>query len=168
MRINKEKTMRAAERALKRLACYQENRIHANGENYEIMYVLAKGTMPNEMLVFAGWETNVISFTLDATQPPMERWAFNYERDLFEYLDAGYTLVAMAPELHCEAWSDIQACRDSDEKLPSGVNQYLGYCKRNGITKRFLNESYSYKGMDAMTFYNPALDRNKPNRSQER
>ena len=85
MTVNREKIWRAANRALKREEFYQENREWGETDNYDLMYVLAKGKYPNpdQIIVVAGMQCICYQFYPYTRNEPCELWGFNYERDLF-------------------------------------------------------------------------------------
>ena len=49
-----------------------------------------------------------------------------------------------------------------------GMQKYLGYCKRNGITEEKMKKEVGYSGMDVMTLYDSKADRSKSHKDMER
>jgi len=169
MKLSKEKMMREAERVLKRTEEYQSNRELGIDENYQIIYLLTKGSKAtsDNVIVFAGCEEAVISFNPFRDEKPIENWDFNFESDLFGSLESGYELAEMSLECHCNVWCTIEDWHGDIECL-KGMQKYLGYCKRNGITREKLQSKVAYSGMDVMTLYDPKTDRAKRSQEYER
>lgn len=168
--MSKEKLLRFAERAMKRTKIYQYNRELnvPDEENYKMSYLLVKGNGkdPERILAYAVNDESVLLFH------PMENpvyevalndWQFYFDYDLFQYLEGGYDLTAMTPDAHSGVWYEIAeyhgtggiACVD-------GMQKYLDYCKRNGITKDRLAKETGYDGMDVMTLYDRQAAKTAP------
>ena len=132
MNTSKEKLLRFAERVLKRTKAYQYNRELSvpDEENYKMSYLLVK--------------SNGI----------LNDWQFSFDYDLFQYLEGGYDLIAMTPDAHSGVWYEIAEYHDtSGIACVDGMQKYLDYCKRNGVTKDRLVREADYDGMDVMTLY---------------
>ncbi len=153
--------MRRAERALKRTKRYLENRAACKtlGCDYELDYVLAK---PGAAIAYAHCADDIIKFDPlkdDGTTQSVADWSFSLDSDLFSYLERGYQLAGTSPGIHYETWLEINECHEDGINYLKGMQQYLCYCKRNGITVEFLREKFQYEGIDAMTLYGkPALE----------
>lgn len=170
MNINKEKMWRSAERALKRTKRYQDYREFGQKENYELVYVLTKGKYPrgNDVIAVAGYDEEAIQFYPFGNRKEFDLWGFNFECDLFECLQEGYELAGMSMECHVNVWYTIEESHECGIEYEKGMQKYLGYCKRNGITKERLEKEADYKGLDAMTLYDPKADRAKSHKNMER
>jgi hypothetical protein len=59
----------------------------------------------------------------------------------------------MSLETHYNVWYDFEGIQRSEIEYWQGVQVYLAYCKRNGITQDRMSKECSYDGMDVMTFY---------------
>ena len=173
---NKEKIIRLAERTLKRTQPYLENRTYSGKpeDNYQLDYVLVKGygLAPDIAIAYAHCQDEIISFNpLDSNARASNawEWAFNFDDDLFKYLEHGYRMVGMSLEAHCAAWSEIEEYHDNGGiSHQKGMQQYLNYCKRNRITAELLRREFQYEGMDVMTLYVKSAVREKPSHYQER
>lgn len=170
MDISKEKMWRSAERALKRTERYQEYRAFGQEENYALIYVLAKGKHPrgDDVVAVAGYENEAIQFYPFGNGKEIDLWGFNFERDLFECLQEGYELAGMSMKCHVNVWYAIEDWHECGIEHEKGLQKYLGYCKRNGITKERLEKEAEYEGMDVMAFYDPKADRAKNHEDRER
>lgn len=166
MTVNREKIWRAANRALKREEFYQENREWGETDNYELMYVLAKGKHPNpdQIIAVAGMQCICYQFYPYTRDEPCELWGFNYERDLFKLLESGYEIVGMSMDCHFDVWSTIEAWQDEIE-TEKGMQKYLKYCRQNRITKEKIETETGLSGMmDVMTLYHPERVPKEPER----
>lgn len=156
MKLSKAKLMREAERFLKRTKAYQENREFGCDGNYELAYVITKAgrTQPESVLAYAMYEDSMLSFFPLREEPNLcEDWAFNFDDNLFEPLEDGYEIVGMTLDSHFGVWATIEDWKDGDIEHENGMQKYLAYCKRNGVTKELLQEKVSYDGMDVMELY---------------
>ena len=174
--MNEARIMRMAERALKRTEAYLEKRSFSSApeENFRVDYVLVKGSKstPDAAIAYAHYEDVVISFN------PLEsggavrsswEWAFSFDSELFSHLEQGYKLIGMLPEAHCAAWGEITEYHASDGIIyPKGMQQYLNYCKRNGVTAKLLHKEFQYDGMDVMVLYDKTAVHEKPSQEEER
>lgn len=161
MNMSKEKLMRLAERALKQTATYQRNREMGmpDEENYKISYLLVEGSVnkPKRVLAYAVNDQAVLLFH------PMEKpiyesllndWEFNFDYDLFQYLEGGCDLIAMTPDAHTGVWYEIAEYHDtSGIACMQGMQKYLHYCKQYGVTGEQLARLADYDGMDVMKLY---------------
>ncbi len=154
MKLSREKIWRSAERTLKRTKKYQRFRELGEEENYELMYVLAKGKdfHGTNVTAVAGYEDQAILFYPFADRKEIDLWGFNFERDLFDGLQAGKEIIGMTPECHADVWYMLEAWQGETESV-RGMQKYLAHCKRNGVTKELLQEKVSYDGMDVMELY---------------
>lgn len=171
MSFSKEKLWRAAEHRMKRTEAYQEQRGFGQQEPYEVVYILAKGNRQNPEQVIAyvsDREGFVMSFHPLKQDAVTHNRDFNFDGDLFEYLEDGYELVGMTMDTHYNAWCCIEQWHGGDIDHMKGMQKYLGYCKRNGITAEKLKTELGYSSMDVLTLYDPKMDRTKPRKDLER
>ena len=173
---NKTKIMRMAERALKRTEAYRENRSDSSDpeDNFQLGYVLAKSgkSSPDTVIAYAHYEDIVISFNPlaggDETKSIFD-WAFSFDGDLFSYLEQGYEIVGMSLETHGVVWAEIAESHGDDGiSAYKGMQRYLNYCKRNGVTVELLRKELQYDGMDVMVLYDKSAVRGKTFQEQER
>ena len=173
---NKAKIMRQAERALKRTEVYRENRSDSSDreDNFHLEYVLVKGgkSTPDTAVAYAHCQDELISFNPLENGSGVKRvwdWSFSFDSDLFMYLEQGYELVGMTVETHCLVWEEIAEHHGDDSiSFSKGMQQYLSYCKRNGVTVGLLQKEWQYDGMDVMKLYDKSAFKEKPSQEQER
>ena len=172
---NKSKIMRQAERALKRTEVYRENRSgsHDPEDNFQLDYVLVKGSKstPDTAIAYAHYEDNIITFDpfQNSDAKGIWDWAFSFDGDLFMYLEQGYELAGMSLETHGVVWEEIAECHGNGSiNYPKGMQHYLNYCNRNGVTVELLRAERQYDGMDVMKLYDKSAFKEKPSQKQER
>ena len=173
---NKAKIMRQAERALKRTEAYRENRSdsHDPEDNFQLDYVLVKGrkATPDTAIAYAHYLDELISFNPLEINGEVKRigdWAFSFDGDLFMYLEQGYELAGASVLTHCVVWEEIEEYHGNGSiNYPKGMQQYLNYCKRNGVTVELLRKEQDYGGMDVMKLYDKSAFKKKPSQEQER
>ena len=59
----------------------------------------------------------------------------------------------MSLDCHYGVWSAIEEYYPEDIEYKKGMQEYLKYCKDNGITKEKLEKEVNYEGEDAMQHY---------------
>ena len=173
---NKAKIMRQAERALKRTEVYRENRSdsHDPEDNFQLDYVLVKGSKatPDTAIAYAHYQDEIISFNpfeSGGDTKTVLDWAFSFDSDLFMYLEQGYELSGASALTHCVVWEEIEEYHGNGGiNYPKGMQQYLSYCKRNGVTVGLLQKEWQYDGMDVMKLYDKSAFKEKPPQEQER
>jgi len=173
LNMSKEKLMRLAERALKRTKSYQNNRELdiPDKENYQIDYLLIKGkkSTPEDVIAYASHEDEMLRFRpLDENDRPFWDYGirFDTEIDLFEYLQEGYSLAGMSLDSHCCTWHDIANYR-SEYRAQNGMQKYLDYCRRHGVTKELLACETGYDGMDVMSLYDRNAVKTAPEKKSD-
>lgn len=174
MKLSNEKIMRKAERVLKRTKMYQEHKDDGEDEKFRMQYIVLKGERrePEEILAFAGNMDGMIMFLPFEGNEFVEipGWNFCFDEDLFFYLENGYQLCGMSLECHFSVWREIEVSNGLDTEHFQGMQNYLAYCNKNGITKQKLADKYSYSGMDVMQLFQKK-ERNvteRDNQGQER
>ena len=162
MSMSKEQLLRFTESILRQTAAYQYNREIGmqDEENYKMSYLLIEGNVnkPGRVLAYAVNDQDFLLFH------PMEKpvyelllsdWEFNFDYDLFQYLEGGFDLIAMTPDTHTGVWCEIAEYHGTTGiTCVQGMQKYLHYCKLHGITKERLTREASYDGMDVLTLYN--------------
>ena len=83
---------------------------------------------------------------------------FDVGRDFFGKLEQGYSILSVSDLFHCTAWSATEYLadeqnRDKENSCWKGMQRYLNYCKKHGITRNYLVKKEEYDGIDAMKFY---------------
>ena len=83
---------------------------------------------------------------------------FDVEGDFFGKLEQGYSILSVSDLFHCTAWNATEYLadeqnRDKENSCWKGMQKYLSYCKKHGITRNYLVKKEGYAGIDAMKFY---------------
>lgn len=154
MNFNNAKMMRYAERVLKRLTVYQENREF--NHNYEFYYLLVKDGNEKDAIAFALNEDEAITFNPFVENPDQSvkqydsTLLFN-DNSLFNHLEDGYRLVGMLPDAHDCVWSCLSA-EDMETDYPEGLKKYMQFCKQSGVTLEKMKEN-GYNGEDILSTF---------------
>lgn len=176
MAWNKEKIMRMAERTLKRTDEYRQlfSISHDPEYNYKLSHVMVTGgkSHPETAVAIAYYEDQVLRFNPlndNSRNMAIPDQIFSFDKFLFQYLEQGYELVGMTAETHSIVWTEIAECHNNGGIVAvKGMQQYLNYCKRNGVTAELLYREDHYEGMDVMTLYDKSAIRGKLSQEHER
>ncbi len=154
-----EKLLRGSERYLKRTEAYQSNRelYMPPEENYQVDYLCIKGSKstPEDVLAYANCMDEMLCFhplQEDSRPVCMTDWQYGLDDDLFAHLEDGYTLAYMTWEVHGFVWDEISQYHQYFGH-PAGLQKFLEFCKRNGVTRERLEKECSYEGWDILTLY---------------
>lgn len=156
MQLEKEKISIMAKEFLQSTKQYKEIEESVEQENYEICCILLKGSVvqPYDILVYAEYEDEVLCFN------PLEKegyvdhsFSFHFDSELFRPLEKGYQILSMTDECHYDVWSMLGEYADEKVLHKQEFKRYLEYCKRNGITKEYLQTKTSYDERDITELY---------------
>lgn len=161
---------------MKRTEVYCENRSDSSDpeDNFQLDYVLVKGSksVPDTAIAYAHCQDDIISFDpfeSGSDTKSILDWAFSFDGDLFMYLEQGYDLAGMSVLTHCVVWEEIEECHGNGSiNYSKGMQQYLNYCKRTGVTVGLLRKEQQYDGMDVMKLYDKSAFKEKPSQNRER
>ena len=91
-------------------------------------------------------------------------WDYSIDEHLFKKLENGMELISMSDETHLVVWCELDKLAQKDIVYKEGMQNYLKYCKQNGITKQYIEATTNQRDFDdAMKLYN-----NKKVRKNER
>lgn len=161
--------IRIAIRLLKRTDEYQKKQSDCATDPFVLECILVKENIwpPNDMLVLASSKDVGLRFRVHLAPPntvdlsdnqPFELTLFDYDEDFFQMLESGYIILHLSPEFHCGAWAMIENCMctghsiQDDITYQKGLQKYLYYCKKEGITQKRLKSEFQYNGPDIMCF----------------
>lgn len=89
-------------------------------------------------------------------------WDYSIDEHLFEKLENGMELLSMSDVTHLVAWCDIDKLYPEGIVHKKGMQNYLKYCKENGITKQYIEVSTNRNDFnDAMKHYKNERIKNK-------
>lgn len=166
MDCSRERIIRIANQALVQTEKYQERSSYADGENYCVECILAKGNVLNikGVLVYAFVDDEGITIHirpenngLDFEELCVQKYdstLFDYDSDFFAKLENGYVILESTMDFHYATWVTVgemvgyEAEWEEEVQYKKGLQEYLRYCKRTGITKESLVEGYQYNGLD--------------------
>lgn len=165
----REKIIRIVERELKRTEEYQQRRDEYGNEEYILGCIMVKGdAFPKEVIAHAFVEDMglELQFQVWRDEPRIRQkqamWydltLFDVEGDFFGKLEQGYSILSVSDLFHCTAWNATEYLvdeqnRDKENSCWKGMQRYLNYCKKHGITRNYLVKKEEYDGIDAMKFY---------------
>ena len=155
MQRMKEKICTMADEFLKSTKQYREIEESGEPENYEITCVLLKGiTEPYDIGVYAEYADEFLCFNPLKKDGYIEHsFSFHFDRELFLLLERGYQILDMTDERHYDVWVMLGEYTDEQVIHKQGFKRYLEYCKRNGVTKEYLQAKTSYDGRDIAELY---------------
>ena len=82
------------------------------------------------------------------------KWRFNYEEHLFEYLENDYQMFNSNDfVVHYNVWNYIEEMYPEEIENKKGMQNYLKYCKENGITKTKIENEVKCDVPDVMKLY---------------
>ena len=167
--VYREKIIRIVERELKRTEEYQQRRDEYGNEEYILGCIMVKGdAFPKEVIAHAFVEDMglELQFRIWRDEPRIRQkqamWydltLFDVEGDFFGKLEQGYSILSVSDLFHCTAWNATEYLadeqnRDKENSCWKGMQRYLNYCKKHGITRNYLVKKEEYDGIDAMKFY---------------
>ena len=102
-----------------------------------------------------------------------QKQAMWYDLTLFDV--EGDLILSVSDVFHCTAWSATEYLadeqnRDKGNSCWKGMQRYLSYCKKHGITRNYLVKKERYDGIDAMKFYDKSavakFEKNRKNQNQ--
>lgn len=162
----REKIVRIVERELKRTEEYQQRRDEYGNEEYILGCIMVKGdAFPKEVIAHAFVEDMglELQFQIWRDEPRIRQkqamWydltLFDVEGDFFGKLEQGYLILSVSDLFHCTAWNATEYLadeqnRDKENSCWKGMQRYLNYCKKHGITRNYLVKKEEYDGIDAM------------------
>lgn len=131
--------------------------------------MLAKGRNPcaEDIIAVAMYEDDAIQFFPCADREEIDLWGFNFDRDLFEYLETGYEIAGMSMDSHLNVWYTIGAWHNGYIEHENGM-QNISDIVRKWHHGRKIEKEVGYSGMDVMTLYDSKADRTKSHKDMER
>ena len=133
----------------------------SNPKNLSEIYVLVNSKNPKNSVVVM-YDTNTEKFCfikpymkkLEDKISSLEEWRFNYEEHLFEYLENDYQMFNSNDfVVHYNIWNYIEEMYPEEIENKKGMQNYLKYCKENGITKTKIENEVKCDVPDVMKLY---------------
>lgn len=123
-------------------------------ERFELSYILIDKDDREEAkaITFYGDEIAEVDLKTNEISPIMD-WAYNTDEDVFGELEKNKEIGYMSLDCHYGIWTEIEEYYPEDIEYKKGMQDYLKYCKDNGITKEKLEKEVNYDGEDAMQHY---------------
>ena len=129
-----------------------------NNEEYigmKICYILQDKKDKKELFAVAMKDDEILEITLPSKEvDPSADWAYNIDDDIFGRLQDGDEIIFMSILTHGGIWETINNWYPDDVENKKGMQEYLKYCKRNGITKAFIDKKTGWNDIpDIMKYY---------------
>ena len=159
--------LRIAIRSLKRTDEYQKKKSERATDLFVLECLLVKENIwpSNDMLVLASSEDVGLRFhihlapnnTVELSDNQIfDLTLFDYHEDFFQMVESGYMILHLSPEFHYGAWTMLENCICTGHSVQNHINyqkglqKYLHFCKREGITQERLKSEFQYNGPDIM------------------
>lgn len=78
---------------------------------------------------------------------------FDFDNDMFKELENNKSVVFISDEENYNIWTNINLMGIDEIECKMGWQKYLEYCKRNGITKEYLDKTFNENIEDMMLYY---------------
>ena len=168
-KLNKQEIIHQAEKAFKRTEEYKKSQkdMHNDDIDYRIICILMKKKSSDLGMVKAVACTCDYAFEFspykenDITVYPISYMDYHY---ILEYLENGYKIVDIPFVQHQYFWEEISEYGLEEPIYPNGLQEYMKYCKQNGVTMKKLQEKTYYNGKDIMEFYKKEKHHTEPER----
>lgn len=81
-------------------------------------------------------------------------WDYNYDYYIFDLLEKDCEIGYISNEIHYSIWNSISELYPNDIEFKDGVNKYIDYCKKNNITREYLEEKVGFDTPEIMDKFN--------------
>lgn len=128
-----------------------------NKGGYSLMYILIRKYSPEKTAVVASNESGGVFmfYPYDEQEDYSEPWDFDADRLLFEMLGEGYEILDMTMDGHLDVWFYVSEIGMDGVWYKQGMQKYLEYCVKNGVTVEVLQREMEYDGDDLLALYCP-------------
>ncbi len=133
--------------------------------NMNIEYVLLDEKDIKNSQVIALYEDGEFGYILTPeTEDYTEiiEWDYSFDEYIFAEFKKGKKITYMSDETHYAIWESLKELYPEDIEHKKGVQDYLKYCKENGITKEYLQKAINRENIeDAMKHYKETKSRGR-------
>lgn len=138
----------------------EELQVKTEDENkggYSLMYILIRKYSPEKTTAVASNESGGVFmfYPYDEKEDFSEPWDFDADRLLFEMLGEGYEILDMTMDGHLDVWFYVSEMGMDGIWYKQGMQKYLEYCVKNGVTGEVLQREMEYDGDDLLALYCP-------------
>lgn len=81
-------------------------------------------------------------------------WDYNFDYYVYDLLEKGCDIGYMTDEMHYGIWNSINELYPNDIEYKDGVLNYVEYCKKNNITKEYIDSKVNLETPDIMPLFN--------------
>ncbi len=129
-----KKTVKKVNKILKNHEDYKDN------EDMKVQYILLDENKKINEIICYGWDEMVRVDSKNYEINPIAEWAYSYDTDIFEELKDGKSIGYMTADVHYDIWCRIDEWYPEDINCKEGLDLYIQYCDKNGITKEYLDK----------------------------
>lgn len=159
-KFNRQAIMQQAEKELKRIKPYR-NKIKKGLDTYKLQFVMIsdKYPKPYDITAYAKVGERILAYSpygnLENKLVKYDWvWSYDVDYDFFGFLEKGYDIAGVTLDGHLNIWNEMtDRLKVLKNASVDGMQQYLQYCKDNGITKEKLQKEVGYSGDDIMRLY---------------
>ena len=132
------------------------NEILKNDEDYkddrdmQVQYILLDKDNQIDSIVCYGGKGIVSVDSKTFERNMIADWGYSFDTDLFGQLEDGKTIGYMRADAHFNIWCTIAEWYPDDIDCKDGLDLYIKYCEKNGITKEFLDKRNGLDTPDIM------------------
>ena len=125
--------------------------------NYELQYILSRNSKITD-IIYAD-DTNVINLNLDSSKiKKFEKEYSVLDEILLPEIEKGKQIEFISDETHDWLWYIIETYYPDDLENKKGMFKYLEYCKKNNITRKYLDEKFDSSPSDLLDLYDKLHD----------
>ena len=137
-----------------------------NTDKYVFMYSLVDKKNPQNSVIAYCEENGDFIHLISPYEKGIENkfeivpdWQFNFNGGMLNLLTHSFEIIEVDKYTHYPIWEEIYNTYldDEENKYEKGIQKYLKYCKKNKITKDYIQKVYDMKYFteDIMKFYKP-------------
>ena len=107
----------------------------------DTQYILEKADENINVTMFSKTETEGLILDLETDEiTNIPDWDYSIDEYIFEELERGSKIAYMTLEVHYNIWACVTELGLEEIEFKNGMREYLDYCKRNGISKEYLEK----------------------------
>ena len=135
-------------------------------KKFDICYILRDKEDIKDYIIIATEGQEIIQiYPYENEIKGIADWAFNIDEDIFGKLENDNKVIEyMNMDMHYGIWCSIEEWYPEDIEYKKGMQEYLKYCKEEGITKEKIEKEIKLTEVnDIMRFYKDKI-KNKDDR----
>lgn len=132
---------------------------YKDDKDMKVQYILLDKDKKIDEIVCYGWNGMISVDPKTYETNTIADWAYSYDTDIFEELKDGKIIGYMNGEIHYDIWCKINEWYPEDINCKEGLDLYIKYCDKNGVTKEYLDKRMELDTPDIMDYFTD-LDEN--------